>query len=225
MAGRAERKTRIERGAGQSSFGAVPTDQVYTADEYEEDIYPAEAFDFHDYRSSNSSVSHLTPRRHRREMEEGTRRRRCRRKGRRQKAQPHVHYEAAEYSVVNVAGIVSFWQQSDWFAPEGCWFVLKTGHVRVKEAGVYWIYAQVSFDDRKDAVRAQVLLGGRGDRPPTPVLTCDGDEPITAGRRTRTCYMGGIRRLDRNDRISVEAWGGVKAAPDYTYFGLLKLGI
>jgi len=48
---------------------------------YEEDIYPDEAFDFHDYRSSNSSVNHLTPRRHRREMEEGTRRRRCRRKG------------------------------------------------------------------------------------------------------------------------------------------------
>ncbi|CAH1245631.1 TNFSF12 [Branchiostoma lanceolatum] len=235
-----------DRRKDQSSLGAVPADLVYPAEEDDENIYHDNSFDSIGYQSSNSSVNQKTFRRLRRDERRITgdqrelenigqedknkkgKRRRCRRKGRRQKAQSHVHYEAAEYSVVSVAGTVSFWQLSDWFAPEGCWFVLKNGHVRVKEAGVYWIYAQVTFEDRKDAVLAQVLLGGRGDRPPTPVLTCAGnqqDAAVPTGRRARTCFVAGIRRLDRNDRITVEAWGGVKASPDYTYFGLLKLGI
>ena len=95
------------------------------------------------------------------------------------------------------------------------------GSVVVKQAGVYYVYAQINYLDEHDVNAFQVMVNN------DPYLLCTTmTHTGHSVSKANTCYTGGVVFLESDDKISVRDLetgrkSVIRAA--HTFFGLIQL--
>merc|ERR1711915_1142779 len=128
-----------------------------------------------------------------------------------------AHYVAQPSNKVN--GINNEgWTQAMWMDKLGLdkKYHLKRGVVIVKEAGLYYIYAQVLYQTGRVGTGYQVMING------VPLMECS----ITQASPSDSCHTSGVAYLPYNAEVRVNNKESFMRPVDQTrnsFFGLIKL--
>uniref|UniRef100_A0A1L8E3A3 Putative tumor necrosis factor n=1 Tax=Nyssomyia neivai TaxID=330878 RepID=A0A1L8E3A3_9DIPT len=137
-----------------------------------------------------------------------------------------AHHYKENSLLHHVTGNYDYWKPSAWAVESGMenFFVLEDGGVTVKESGVYLIYAQIYYNDKRDSYSFTIRRNG------SPILLCE----VTSrnnhshdAQNKNTCYTSGVVFLQADDRIQVKSGENqhyVLFHPHTSFFGLVKLG-
>uniref|UniRef100_A0A8D9AKR9 Protein eiger n=1 Tax=Cacopsylla melanoneura TaxID=428564 RepID=A0A8D9AKR9_9HEMI len=107
------------------------------------------------------------------------------------------------------------------------YFKLENGHLKVKQGGLYFVYAQIFYSTKEDTSGFNVYVNDN------VVMRC-----ITTGVSTdqiggvhstapNSCYTAGLVRIQPNDNLSIKEMQGERFTvfePTRSFFGLFKLG-
>ena len=96
------------------------------------------------------------------------------------------------------------------------------GSIAVREAGVYLVYAQVTYLNGSDVNSFVVAEDGVVD----PFLSCSTSSITTA--KSNTCFTSGARFLSSGARVSVRDVDPSRRAvmlPAQSYFGMVQLAV
>ncbi|XP_055687140.1 protein eiger isoform X2 [Lutzomyia longipalpis] len=141
---------------------------------------------------------------------------------------PH-HYKKDNALLHHVTGNYDYWKPSTWAVEAGMenYFTLEEGGVTVKESGVYLIYAQIYYNDKRDSYSFTIRRNGN------PILLCevtsrnDHSHSNHDTQNKNTCYTSGVAFLQADDRIQVKSGENqhyVLFHPHTSFFGLIRLG-
>ncbi|XP_068240755.1 uncharacterized protein [Palaemon carinicauda] len=148
-----------------------------------------------------------------------------RRGGRRRGARPAItlgHFVAApaNRTAHHVPGseVHDEWTPAAWMDNLGLnrKYTLRRGMVTVKESGLYYLYAQVLYEQGRFGTGFQVMVDG------IPVMECT----MTPSQPSHSCHTSGTTYLQRNAAVSIrdlESHMNAVRRVENSFFGLIKL--
>jgi len=122
----------------------------------------------------------------------------------------------------NPDAMFSEWQPADWMQEQRCGadFQLSGGLVRVRQAGQYYLYAQINYLEASDINGFEIQVNKKS------LIKCLTMEASNREEKTNTCYTGAATYLNADDTISIRDLEPDRHSillPDRSFFGLLRL--
>ncbi|XP_025837416.1 protein eiger [Agrilus planipennis] len=120
--------------------------------------------------------------------------------------------------------IFADWKESDWVKPLGMneKFDFMNGYLKIKENGLYFVYAQIYYLDEHDT------NGFHVHKNRDAILQCTVmTHTVSTVTKGNTCYTAGVEYLREGDEISIRDVGSHRYSlfePGKSFFGVIKLG-